>query len=697
MAVGLVASLSPRAEAASVLTPWLTANPAATDAGGLVTYTVALDVRSGPAGTVWANLTTPAATVHQQDSTLPAGCTTRPTTNGTRHYECTSLSPGNSTWTVTVQVEIGPPDGALLLARLAVNYTDNSGAKQPEVQTTATVRMALPVLQVTDTAVPNPVDPGATLAYNVTMRNTGSGAAGTVWLNVTLPLEVTFVRIRAATFPGSPPCGGGHDCTLSNVGPGATESYEIEVTVAPTTPQGTRFYSSLAIDRADADGTLLAPDTVIAPADVRVIRDLTLAKIADATVAYPEGRVTFTLWYNNTGGAALGAAWINDTLPAGLSYEASAPPAIVAGSSVRWELSNVPRGANFVTLVSVVSSAVTNGTVLTNNASADFATAAGVKGQRAVASAVVLVSTNVPRFDTFTKVASARTARAGDTVRFTLWYNNTGTNAAANVTIADTIPAGTVLTNAAPTWTSMRNGTYVWSFSGVAPGPHSLTYDLVVQDGASGTLLNFAYVNYTDPVGRSLPPIGPRSASVRIEGTGGGGGADLLAIVLVVVIVALAAAGLVAYRVVGARRKLVIDEVFLLHKDGLLIKHYTRRVRPDVDSDILSGMLIAVQNFVNESFIGSEGLQREGQLDELRFGDFKIVIERGTWVIVAAVLSGDPTNRVKDEVKAAIQDLEAALGTTLEGWTGEMKSVEGADRFIQDLIAGRYHGARGKG
>src|SRR5438552_2167599 len=35
----------------------------------------------------------------------------------------------------------------------------------------------------------------------------------------------------------------------------------------------------------------------------------------------------------------------------------------------------------------------------------------------------------------------------------------------------------------------------------------------------------------------------------------------------------------------------IIEDVFLLNaKDGLLIKHETRRLRPDVDTDILSGM-----------------------------------------------------------------------------------------------------------
>src|SRR2546422_994317 len=51
----------------------------------------------------------------------------------------------------------------------------------------------------------------------------------------------------------------------------------------------------------------------------------------------------------------------------------------------------------------------------------------------------------------------------------------------------------------------------------------------------------------------------------------------------------------------------ILEDVFLLnHKDGLLIKHETRRLRPDVDTDILSGMLTAVQAFVKDALRGDD-------------------------------------------------------------------------------------------
>src|SRR3989442_4960730 len=58
---------------------------------------------------------------------------------------------------------------------------------------------------------------------------------------------------------------------------------------------------------------------------------------------------------------------------------------------------------------------------------------------------------------------------------------------------------------------------------------------------------------------------------------------------------------------VEAERNTSIEDIFLLHRSGLLLKHYTRRLRPNVDSDVLSGMLVAVHEFLKESFRGAHG------------------------------------------------------------------------------------------
>src|SRR5438445_74254 len=84
----------------------------------------------------------------------------------------------------------------------------------------------------------------------------------------------------------------------------------------------------------------------------------------------------------------------------------------------------------------------------------------------------------------------------------------------------------------------------------------------------------------------------------------------------------------------------ILEDVFLLnHKDGLLIKHETRRLRPDVDTDILSGMLTAVQAFVKDALRGDD----LGELDEMTVGQMHILIGRGKWLVLAARIEGDGT------------------------------------------------------
>ncbi|MFQ5910864.1 MAG: hypothetical protein ACE5IJ_09135, partial [Thermoplasmata archaeon] len=77
----------------------------------------------------------------------------------------------------------------------------------------------------------------------------------------------------------------------------------------------------------------------------------------------------------------------------------------------------------------------------------------------------------------------------------------------------------------------------------------------------------------------------------------------------------------------------VVEDVFLVHNDGRLIGHETRKFREDIDEDIFSGMLTIVQDFVKDSF----RKRSEGGLKRLDFGGNMIVIERGPHIYLACV------------------------------------------------------------
>ncbi len=129
----------------------------------------------------------------------------------------------------------------------------------------------------------------------------------------------------------------------------------------------------------------------------------------------------------------------------------------------------------------------------------------------------------------------------------------------------------------------------------------------------------------------------------------------------------------------------VIDELFFMSTSGLLIKHFTRRLKPDMDQDILSGMLVAVQDFIKDSFRGEEG-----GLDELKFGKFQIVLGRGKHIIVAALILGDDIKPFKPQIDKCIKDIEEEFGDMLEEWDGDVESLSGSHKHINNLIEGKY-------
>ncbi len=135
-------------------------------------------------------------------------------------------------------------------------------------------------------------------------------------------------------------------------------------------------------------------------------------------------------------------------------------------------------------------------------------------------------------------------------------------------------------------------------------------------------------------------------------------------------------------------QEVAIDDVFLLYrKDGILIKHETRRLRPDIDTDILSGMLTAVQQFVKDSF---QEDAYEGELNEITFGEMHLHIGRGKWIIIAARVTGGDLVSMNDQIKKCIQDMEDHNWDRLEDWDGDMELAKALSPYLRKLIRGEY-------
>jgi hypothetical protein len=126
----------------------------------------------------------------------------------------------------------------------------------------------------------------------------------------------------------------------------------------------------------------------------------------------------------------------------------------------------------------------------------------------------------------------------------------------------------------------------------------------------------------------------------------------------------------------------IVEDVFLIHKDGRMIAHETRKYREEIDEDVFSGMLTVVQDFVKDSFRSKEkvGLKR------LDFGESKIMMERGKHVSVAAVLVGQEPVLLPLHMLEVIAKVEEEFREILPEWTGLMSDLSGVRDFIKELI-----------
>jgi OOP family OmpA-OmpF porin len=126
-----------------------------------------------------------------------------------------------------------------------------------------------------------------------------------------------------------------------------------------------------------------------------------------------------------------------------------------------------------------------------------------------------------------------------------------------------------------------------------------------------------------------------------------------------------------------------VEHVFLIHrKTGLMLEHVAAEEASTKDPQLISGMLSAIQDFVRDSFDESA----LGGIDTLRLGEFLLWCEEGPLAFLAAVIRGNPPERLHGLLRATLDTIHAENRTALECFEGDVTAFADVRSSLEQCL-----------
>jgi hypothetical protein len=134
-----------------------------------------------------------------------------------------------------------------------------------------------------------------------------------------------------------------------------------------------------------------------------------------------------------------------------------------------------------------------------------------------------------------------------------------------------------------------------------------------------------------------------------------------------------------------------VEQVFLIDRQaGLLMQHAAAADVVVQDTDMVSGMLSAIQDFVRDSF----GTAQRETLDSLQVGGLTVWIEQGPLAVLAGVIRGSPPQTLRDRFRQTIESIHQSHGAALQGFDGDALALASTQSALQACIEARYGKAK---
>lgn len=126
-----------------------------------------------------------------------------------------------------------------------------------------------------------------------------------------------------------------------------------------------------------------------------------------------------------------------------------------------------------------------------------------------------------------------------------------------------------------------------------------------------------------------------------------------------------------------------VEQVLLIHRDtGLLLHDVGLSSADSSDPELISAMLTAINDFVNDSF------RREADVDleSIRLGEFTLQIRSGPDAALAAAIRGNPAANVGQMLNTVLEQIHLEYRHALAHFAGDKQAFESTEPLLRQCL-----------
>lgn len=116
----------------------------------------------------------------------------------------------------------------------------------------------------------------------------------------------------------------------------------------------------------------------------------------------------------------------------------------------------------------------------------------------------------------------------------------------------------------------------------------------------------------------------------------------------------------------------IVQAVFLIHKGSGLVIAQMQQPDQQLEAEMIGGMLTAIRSFVNDCIVQTGEVS---ELNEIEYGDSKIIIEVAGYCYLAIVVKGEPPKEFIKKIRQTMTTLIVKYSQPIEEFEGDPDSI----------------------